>query len=393
MLIKETRKFRMSEKLLYHIITRQAGTVEKAWLEIVQNAIDAGATKVEFKINANKFQVIDNGKGMDKKEILTYFEEFGNSSKTEDDLGMFGVGRGQIFSFGKVEWCTNNYKMEVNIKERGMKYVVKDIQNKIKGTEINVVTYNKIKFMDKKIERFKDMIKFVEINVYVNKQLICESYSPTLEIPEGKIILTNEDTIKIYNRGIYVKDDNIGSGAIIISSKNLKVNFARNDIMDECPVYSVLLEKTKQLIGNRLNEKQSLSSDDRKTIINLMREDRIWIDNFNDKKVIPTANNNFVSIKEVGNSKVIYFSDGKNQYEDDLLIEQGYTILKPIPVIKGILNEALGLTNVGNYQELVQSFRYVVQQEVRPTELSEPEIENWNKIIHLNNRISGVTKR
>lgn len=387
------RQFRMSQKLLWNTVTRQAGTVEKAWLEIVQNAIDAGATRVEFQIAVDKFYAKDNGKGMTKKEILTYFEEFGNSSKTADDLGEFGVGRGQIFAQGKTEWTTQNHKMSVDVKHKGLNYNLKQLDKILEGTDIKVTTYNKIKFMDKKIERFKDMIKFVEINVHVNGQLICESYSPTLEIPEGKIILTNGDTIIVYNRGIYVKDDSIGSGAIIISSKNLKVNFARNDIMDDCPVYSVLLEKTKQLIGNILNEKHSLSSDDRKTIINLMREDRIWIDNFKDKKVIPTANNNFMSIREVGNSKAIYFSDGKNQYEDDLLIEKGYTILKPIPIIKGILNEAIGLTNVGDYLGLVQSFRYVVQQEVNPNELSEQELAYWNKIMQLNNSIKGVLKR
>lgn len=391
----EKRTFRMNNKLLYDVITRQAGTIEKAWLEIVQNAIDAGSSKVDFIIKVDRFVAKDNGKGMNKQEILTYFEEFGNSSKTHSDLGEFGMGRGQIFAQGKTIWRTQEYKMIVDVKEKGLNYSLgeKDDITRVEGTHITCFLYNKIKFLEKKIERFKEMIKFVDINVYVNGELICESYSPTLEIIEGKIILTNDDSIKVYNRGIYIKDDNIGSGAIIISTKNLKVNFARNDIMDECPVYNTLLEKTKQLIADKLNEKQSLSSDERKTIINLIREDKVWIDTFKDKKVIPTANNNFVSIKEVGNSNTIYFSDGKNQYEDDLLIEKGYTVLKSIPIIKRILNDAIRLTNVGNYQELVQSFRYIIQKEVNENELNSQELSNWKEIQYINIQIKGVAKR
>ena len=388
----ETRTFRMNNKLLFDVITRQAGTIEKAWLEIVQNAIDAGATNVSFKINKDKFKAEDNGKGMNRKEIVTYFEEFGNSSKQENDLGEFGMGRGQIFAQGKTIWKTQDYKMIVDIKEKGLNYKL-DENNNVKGTCIEVELYNNIKFLEKKIERFKEMVKFVSINIFINNNKINEKYEITLETKEGIILLTSDDKLKIYNRGIFVKDEYFGNGAIIISKMNLKVNFARNDIFDDCEVYNKLLEETKKLIVGNLEDKQNLSTDDRKTIIALMREDNKWIDKFEYKNVIPTANGNFISIKEVEESKTVYFSDGKNHYEDDLLIEQGYTVLKNNPIIHRLLNSIEAIRNVGNYEDLVSSFRMVTRKEINEEDLTIQELNYWKEIKLLNSQMKGVRIR
>ena len=290
----------MNNKLLFDVITRQAGSIEKAWLEIVQNAIDAKATEVLFRITTERFTASDNGKGMDKQEIVTYFEEFGNSSKQDSDLGEFGMGRGQIFAQGKTNWNTQNYRMIVDVKNKGLEYeLIEEKENK-QGTSITCHTYNRIRFLEKKIERFAEWIKYVEINVWVNGVQFNKKLTMPIRRDYGLIELTDGDRIEVYNRGIFVKDDVLGSGAILVSTKNLKVNFARNDIMDDCIVYNTLLQETKEMIADKLKDKQNLSSDDRKTILNLIKENKKWGVVFADKKVILTANNNFISPLLVG---------------------------------------------------------------------------------------------
>ena len=281
----------------------------------------------------------------------------------------------------------------MDVKKKGVEEEVTEEKEHKQGTSITCHTYNQIRFLEKKIERFAEWIKYVEINVWVNGTQLNQKLAFPIKRDYGLIELTEGDRIKVYNRGIFVKDEVLGSGATLVSTKNLKVNFARNDIMDDCPIYNILFQETKELIADNLKDKQNLSSDDRKTILNLIKENKEWANMFMNKKVIPTANGNFVSLNDVEQSGSVYFSDGKNQYEDDLLIEKGYTILKNIPLIRGIMNDVIGTMNVGSYQELVQDFRYVIQKEVNEQDLIEQQQSNWQSIKELNLNLKGVVVR
>lgn len=385
----------MNTNLLWNVVMRQAGTIEKSWLEIVQNAIDAKATKMNFKIHNTKFEAYDNGTGMNKEEILEYFEEFGNSSKGDSDLGEFGMGRGQIFAQGQTTWETKTFNMFIDVKKKGLSYILSEVDTNTDGTRINVKLYNKIRFMDKKIERFTEWIKYItQLSITINGVKVNYGVKYDFNDHYGSVKLTADDVIKVYNRGIFVKEEKLGKGAIIVSNKNMRVNFARNDIMDDCPVYNGLLEKTKDLISDMIMKKQSLSYADRKTIINLMREDNKWVAKFKDKDVIATANDNFISIRDVEEQDTIYFSDGKNTHEDDILIEKGYTVLKNNPITRGIMNSVLNLKEkVGDYQELVKDFRAVRQTSVDLSELNNTQRYNFDCTKAVNDLIGDVKTR
>ncbi len=396
-MISEKRIFTTSPELLWDVVSRQAGTVEKALMEIVQNSIDAQSKCVNITITQEKIVAKDDGIGMNKEEILKHFEVFGQTFKRGDEsyLGAFGMGRGQVFSKGNTKWYTQNFVMLVDIKKNGLTYELIEENKSILGTLIEVKLYNKVKFLDKKIERFIEWVKYVQdVDIIVNGNKINEKLEFDFEDAKGMVKVVENDAIHVYNRGIFVKEDKIGTGAIIISKKNLKVNFARNDIMDDCEVFNHLLDKTKNLFKDKLLEKQSLSHDDRKTIINLMKEDDKWIDTFKDKAIVETANHNFISIKEVEKQKEIFFSDGKNSYEDDKLIQHGHLVLKDNWIVKGILNKAIGLTNrVGDYQELLKDFRGLFQEHLNEKDLSVSERMVFEEFKKLNDSMKINVRR
>ena len=49
-LVSERRRFGMHQNLLYDVILRQAGTLQKAVLEGVMNGVDARATRIDIQI-------------------------------------------------------------------------------------------------------------------------------------------------------------------------------------------------------------------------------------------------------------------------------------------------------------------------------------------------------
>lgn len=92
-----------------------------ALVELVWNSVDAGATKVDVKINKNDLggvhsvEVIDNGFGISASNINNTFGQFGASQKTPETYnprgklfhGSLGEGRFKAYSLGTViEWTT-----------------------------------------------------------------------------------------------------------------------------------------------------------------------------------------------------------------------------------------------------------------------------------------------
>jgi hypothetical protein len=123
----EQRQLTVHPAILYSIIKSQAGSLSKALLEAVMNAVDAGATKCSIKLDSSSFEVKDNGKGFSsRQEILDFFETFG-TPHTEGDAryGKFRMGRGQMFSFGINTWQTGHFTMVVDIKGKGLDYSLK----------------------------------------------------------------------------------------------------------------------------------------------------------------------------------------------------------------------------------------------------------------------------
>lgn len=247
---RETRRFGMHANLLYDVITKQAGTIQKAILEGVMNAIDAGAKSCRIKLDRRSFSIEDDGRGFrDRKEITDFFEVFGTPHVEGDArYGRFRMGRGQIMAFGANVWRSNGFEMHVDIKKRGLDYDLvehKDPARRRDGTVIEVKLYQPLLPSD--IERTKVEIKrFVawsEIPISLNGETISTHPATAkwdFEDDDAWYRLSDRTMLDVYNLGVLVNGFNagrFGTGGTIVSKKPLEVNFARNDVQSTCKVF------------------------------------------------------------------------------------------------------------------------------------------------------------
>ena len=89
----ERREFRMDPALLWSVIESQAGSAEKALLEAIMNAVDAGATRCDITLSETGYSVQDDGGGFKSRDdIEQFFETFGTPHK-DGDGAVYGTYR------------------------------------------------------------------------------------------------------------------------------------------------------------------------------------------------------------------------------------------------------------------------------------------------------------
>ena len=175
---KETRRLGMHPNLLMDVIKRQAGTLHKAILEAVMNAIDASATEIRVDLSSTKLTVTDNGTGItDRAVIEQFWEMFGTPPQEGEQktYGHFRMGRGQIISFGKNTWTTGPFQMVTDIEKLGLDYTLEQATTyNSTGCRIDIELYNNILPSDKaQTEReLQVSVKYAPAKIYFNNELL-----------------------------------------------------------------------------------------------------------------------------------------------------------------------------------------------------------------------------
>ncbi len=76
--------------------------------EILQNSIDAGASRIDIDTSDNGFCASDNGKGMNLEEFRQYYLTLGGTRKDSGSIGGFGAAK-EVLSFAWANWaCKGN---------------------------------------------------------------------------------------------------------------------------------------------------------------------------------------------------------------------------------------------------------------------------------------------
>lgn len=251
----ETLDFRMHPKLLLDIIQKQAGGLDKAILEAVMNGIEAGGTRIdiEFIIDGEVMTLIitDNGRGIQTRhELEEHFRKFGTPHEASENKtwAQFRMGRGQCFAQGKNTWRTAGWKMETDINadvaaDRLPQFKLTKADN-FNGCRIEIELY-KGKWHGG-VERLKayvkEQIEFVDVDVYFNGEKINRSPKTcnwTHETDDAYFLFGVGQDLIVYNLGVKcqkIPASRAGVVGVVVSKKQLRVNFARNEVLHDCPV-------------------------------------------------------------------------------------------------------------------------------------------------------------
>lgn len=270
-------QFTMDPNLLVSVIKSQAGTLSKALLEGIMNSLDAGAPRVDVTLNETSFVIEDAGKGFaSAEEIRNWFGRFGTPHQDGDaTYGRFRMGRGQMFSFGASVWKSNNFCMTVDIEKSGLSYALSTLEKPFKGCRVEGTLYKPMSSWQLKdtLTELRKFVLYTPRPVYVNGELFgappqrLKSWTFEDEYAFYKVVPGSEET-HVYNQGVFVEAMNTwrtGAGGVVVSKGPLKVNFARNAVMeDDCPTWKAIKERLEAVVMGKLSIAKSISDGERR---------------------------------------------------------------------------------------------------------------------------------
>lgn len=314
------RNFKMHPKLLMDVIARQAGTLVKAVTEGLMNSIDAKATKVDVTFNEKTITIQDDGEGFkDHEQIERCFETFGQPHEESEKkiYGNFRMGRGQMFAFGHNIWRTGPFEMDVDFKGKGLGYELRSDLPDSPGCKVVITLYE-----DKRLNRIAmreltdeiiRAVAYVDVPITLNGELANsdpnkEKWTETTD--EAWFRFKKTGDMKIYNLGIFVASvpsTKYGCGGEIVSRKQLKLNFARNEVMADCPTWKKMKPVIDKHADREIKEnKRSLSEAERKRLIQNILDETVEPEEAFSAPVIKDSSNRFWSLHKLTKSTTAY---------------------------------------------------------------------------------------
>lgn len=256
----EQHEFETDKNLIVHFIKSQAGSLSKALLEYVQNSGDAKATQVAITIDRDGFTVVDDGEGMPTRElILEVFNRFGFDHSNHDrQWGRFGLGRAQGWNYAKTLFKTHNFALDVDIRERGLKWLLHTDCKHQPGLVIEGKFYEPLSAVDQAdtIRDMARMCRYLDMSVIINGEQVNRAPSTqkwTEECDSYYLSANDSNYLHVYNMGVFVCDiyaGQAGVGGTIVTKAGhaLTLNVARNDIMrNACTVWPAISKRLREI--------------------------------------------------------------------------------------------------------------------------------------------------
>jgi hypothetical protein len=294
------------------IIKRQAGTLAKAVLEGVMNSVDAKASACHIRLRPKRVQITDDGVGITSiDQIEKYFETFGEPHAAQEKkvYGVFRMGRGQLFAFGKNVWRTGPFQMTVDVDNKGFDYDLREGLEPEPGCRVLIELYEELlpSALDDLARTVANWVKYAPIPVFVNgkdvtKNPAAEEWTEVTE--DAYVRLNSGSALSVYNLGVHCLDMGsyrYGCGGTVVTRKQLKVNFARNDIMDDCPVGRAVKALIEKHTTGELVKTKSLTDAQRRRLITLVVKGEPP-PGIADKKIFGTVSGRYYSAKELVNN-------------------------------------------------------------------------------------------
>ncbi len=263
------RQFTVAPAIIRHLIDAQAGTLEKAIVESVMNSIDAGAEAIDITLDGKSFTIADDGQGFrTREEILECFEVFGFDHEVPADdrsrvYGRFGIGRAQTWAYASTLWRTRTFKMDVDIRARGLDYELSENLPDEKGLRIEATLYQPMNNYDRaRVEEgVSKLCRYCTVPVTFNGKRI--SIDPgkekwTFQTDDAYVQVTDANSLRVYNQGIYVCEVSAGQAGIggkLVTKRgaNIALNMSRNMVLtQQCPVWKRVMARCAKEAGKRV---------------------------------------------------------------------------------------------------------------------------------------------
>lgn len=308
---QESRKFKVHENLIYHVIRSQSQGIDSAIKELVQNAIDAKATTCEIMLTTDVFSFKDNGTGFPSKEyVVDFFETFGTPHSEREDkvFGRFRMGRGQIMALASTQWLSGAFQMIVDLKERGLNYDLVETKEIQLGCSISGKWYEKLSqdesHHNSVLSVTKRLINFcrylTSIKILLNQKVISfEENAIRQKIVfenDNCILLSQEDyfnNLHVYNLGIYTKAIPYARYRLagdLITKKHLRLSIKRDQILDNCPVWEGIHQGLREY-QKKLRKKISIPLSEFPGVVKEFVSGSLTLSDFYEYRVFPDVNN------------------------------------------------------------------------------------------------------
>lgn len=305
----ETRTFTVNPAIIQHLISSQAGTLEKAFAECVMNSIDAGASKIEVTIDSDRFTVADDGCGFrTRAEVLACFEEFGFEHTDKDRVfGQFGLGRAQLWNWASTVWRTHTFALDVDIRARGLDYRLETEANDQPGMAILGRFYEPLDEAARQacLRGIAKLCKYAVIPVIVNGKDVRKNPAHakwTYEDENCWIEKSDTWELNVYNQGILVRgysssEMGVGGVAVTKRGKVLAVNMSRTDVLTQtCVLWPRLKAACRGLIEKEIEAKITRLTDDRRDFLARQTIDPSNCDHFEHLPVFTLTNGHSVTL-------------------------------------------------------------------------------------------------
>lgn len=253
------REFTVDRSILASIIKAQSGTVEKALVELLTNAVDAGATKLDITLTQQGFTVADDGSGFASIAVFDeFFGRFGfDHSMLDRTYGRFGIGRGQVMALAKTQWRTADFSAHVDIETEGYGYTITPDLEPIVGLTVIGEFYKPLDgvALYHAVTAFSALVRYAPIPVTLNGTLVNELSNEKWdeETPEALIRVNRSNTLDVYSQGILVEKiyaNRYGCGGVVVTKRGfaLQQNMARAQLLTaNCTIWPGIEKVVKRL--------------------------------------------------------------------------------------------------------------------------------------------------
>lgn len=418
------KSFKATDGLLRDTMRKQSGVIEKALLEAIMNAVDAGATEVTIDIAENLVTVEDDGSGISEDEVEEFFEKFGNMKEQPEDkeFGKFQMGRGQIFNFGVNYWHSQDNIMVVSLDDESVTMELDNVADEddesilesdgneytldthdlsyswlnsdeyVDGTRIEIALYNRIEDVDATVSELRKLARYIswmhDTKVVINGDEVHEE--PEVVRETDLAYYASHSTrfgskSQVYNKGALVDDFDLGRVQLAIISKvDLDVTLDRTDVLDTDSNWQEIQNGYLDVAIDILKQKDEPSQREQRWLLEQIANDVSLLDELSNEPLMKDIHGNSWSIESIAEHNISFARKGDKVAEeamrqsDTVIIREKYeTELKNLV---GTLQDIFSSNEIKEYSDVVETDMKWEMNHVADEDLSKRRSDNLDQI-------------